>query len=311
MARTALVMPRGRSPKRTRPRLGARCTTTQRPSLRAIMACRTTTGDIVKNARSGQLPNLAGSSPPSDTPRVHETRSHGYKVSQNRRPARQRAGPAVGIGPDGPQIAEIVGEVSTAAMSILHRRHRGCEQRLVLLVGHRQLDRAQPPTLGSSHGDVVVEADDQPAVRSAGCELGGSPVLSADVGRKVARSPSMAIRWFVIAWWVTIQPANTCFVCRHQASRLNVLTGAPSELKSQVNSSQNTHHGSASQFWVSGTLAYRLMSSTSSSRSCRSVMRHCRALVPAESSPVGALQRRPSDTVDSHPSGRTARLLPR
>jgi len=67
-------------------------------------------------------------------------------------------------------------------MSVLHRRHRGREQRLVLLVGQGQLDRAQPPALGSSHGDVVVEADDQPAVRSADRDLGGSPVLDADVG---------------------------------------------------------------------------------------------------------------------------------
>src|SRR5687768_2748279 len=70
---------------------------------------------------------------------------------------------------------------SYCAESVLHRSHRGREQRLVLLVGQRQLDRAEPPALRGSHGDVVVEADDQPAVRAAGRDLGGSPVLSADV----------------------------------------------------------------------------------------------------------------------------------
>ena len=37
-------------------------------------------------------------------------------------------------------------------MSVLDRRYRRCEQRLVLLVGQGQLDRAQPPALERSHG---------------------------------------------------------------------------------------------------------------------------------------------------------------
>jgi hypothetical protein len=47
---------------------------------------------------------------------------------------------------------------------------------------------------------VVVEADDQPAVRSVGRDLGGSPVFGADVGPDGRSVPSMAIRWLVIAW---------------------------------------------------------------------------------------------------------------
>src|SRR6476646_1755372 len=70
---------------------------------------------------------------------------------------------------------------ATATISVFHRRHRGREQRLVLLVRQGQLDRAEPPAIWSSHGDVVVETDDQPTVRPAGRDLAGSPVLGADV----------------------------------------------------------------------------------------------------------------------------------
>jgi hypothetical protein len=52
----------------------------------------------------------------------------------------------------------------------------------------------EPPALRSPHGYVSLEADDEPAVRPTGRDLGVSPVLGAGVARMVARSPLMAIR---------------------------------------------------------------------------------------------------------------------
>lgn len=70
----------------------------------------------------------------------------------------------------------------TRCGSALHRRHRGREQRCILLVGQGQRDRAQSPAVRGAYGDIVVEADNQPAGRSAGRDLGGSPMLDADMG---------------------------------------------------------------------------------------------------------------------------------